>query len=88
MFITSGMRADHLLVAARTGGPGAAGVSLFLVDGEAPGLARTPLKKIGWWASDTAALYFDQVFVPEDRMVGEKNGGFTAFLLVMRARCT
>jgi acyl-CoA dehydrogenase len=76
MFITSGIRADHILVAARTGGPGAGGVSLFLVDGDAKGLARTPLKKIGWWASDTAALYFDQVFVPEDRMVGEENAGF------------
>lgn len=76
MFITSGIRADHILVAARTGGPGAGGVSLFLVDGDAGGLARTPLKKIGWWASDTAALYFDQVFVPEDRLVGEENAGF------------
>lgn len=76
MFITSGIRADHLLVAARTGGPGAAGVSLFLVDGHAKGLTRTPLKKIGWWASDTAALYFDDVFVPEARLVGEENRGF------------
>jgi acyl-CoA dehydrogenase len=76
MFITSGIRANHILVAARTGGPGAGGVSLFLVDGDSTGLARTPLKKIGWWASDTAALYFDEVFVPEDRMVGEENAGF------------
>jgi acyl-CoA dehydrogenase len=76
MFITSGMRADHLLVAARTGGPGASGVSLFLVDGDAPGLARTPLHKTGWWASDTAALYFDGVFVPDSRRVGPENGGF------------
>ncbi|MFM1987878.1 MAG: hypothetical protein RJA99_835 [Pseudomonadota bacterium] len=76
MFITSGIRADHLLVAARTGGPGAAGVSLFLVDGHAKGLARTPLKKIGWWASDTAALYFDEVFVPDERLVGEVDRGF------------
>jgi acyl-CoA dehydrogenase len=76
MFITSGMRADHLLVAARTGGPGAGGVSLFLVDGDAKGLARTPLKKIGWWASDTAALYFDEVFVSDDRLVGEVDRGF------------
>ena len=76
MFITSGIRADHILVAARTGGPGAAGVSLFLVDGASEGLARTPLKKIGWWASDTAALYFDEVFVPEERLVGEENQGF------------
>lgn len=76
MFITSGIRADHILVAARTGGPGAGGVSLFLVDGASTGLTRTPLKKIGWWASDTAALYFDEVFVPEDRLVGEENAGF------------
>ncbi len=76
MFITSGIRADHILVAARTGGPGAGGVSLFLVDGTSTGLTRTPLKKIGWWASDTAALYFDEVFVPEDRLVGEENAGF------------
>ena len=76
MYITSGMRADHYLVAARTGGPGAAGVSLFLVDRDAPGFSRTPLKKTGWWASDTAALYFDDVFVPRDRLVGEENRGF------------
>lgn len=76
MFITSGMRADWLLVAARTGGPGAGGVSLFLVDGASDGLERTPLKKIGWWASDTAALYFDEVFVPQERLVGEVDRGF------------
>ena len=76
MFITSGMRADWLLVAARTGGPGAGGVSLFLVDGASKGLARTPLKKIGWWASDTAALYFDEVFVPDERLVGDVDRGF------------
>jgi acyl-CoA dehydrogenase len=81
MFITSGIRADHILVAARTGGPGAAGISLLLVDGDAPGLQRTPLKKIGWWASDTAALYFDDVFVPRSRLVGEENRGWS---LVMR----
>ncbi len=76
MFITSGMRADWLLVAARTGGPGAGGVSLFLVDGGVKGLTRTPLKKIGWWASDTAALYLDEVFVPDERLVGEVDKGF------------
>jgi len=81
LFITSGMRADWLLVAARTGGPGAGGVSLFLVAGGSKGLARTPLKKIGWWASDTAALYFDEVFVPDERLVGEVDQGFR---LVMR----
>ncbi len=76
IYITSGMRADHYLVAARTGGPGAAGVSLFLVDRDMPGFTRSPLKKMGWWSSDTAALFFDDVFVPHDRLVGEENGGF------------
>jgi acyl-CoA dehydrogenase len=53
-FITSGMRADYLTVAVRTGGDGAGGVSLLLIEGDTPGLSRTKLKKMGWWASDTA----------------------------------
>lgn len=81
MFITSGMRADWILVAARTGGPGAGGVSFLLVPGDAKGLSRTPLKKTGWWCSDTAALHFDDVTVPADHLVGPENGGFP---LVMR----
>ncbi len=76
IYITSGMRADHYLVAARTGGPGAAGVSLFLVDRDWQGFSRSPLKKTGWGASGTAVLYFDDVFVPDARMIGEENGGF------------
>jgi acyl-CoA dehydrogenase len=76
IYITSGMRADHYLVAARTGGPGPAGISLFLVDRDTPGFSRTPLKKTGWWSSDTAALYFDDAFVPRERLVGEENAGF------------
>jgi acyl-CoA dehydrogenase len=76
IYITSGMRADYYLVAARTGGPGAGGISLFLVDRDTPGFTRTPLKKMGWWASDTAALYFDEMFVPHERLVGPENGGF------------
>src|ERR1700727_2357348 len=63
-FITSGMRADFLTVAVRTGGPGAGGVSLLCVEGDAPGLQRTSLKKMGWWASDTATLYFENCRVP------------------------
>jgi acyl-CoA dehydrogenase len=56
-FITSGMRADYYTVAVRTGGPGAAGVNLLLIERDRPGFSRTPLKKMGWWASDTATLY-------------------------------
>jgi acyl-CoA dehydrogenase len=76
MFITSAMRGDYTLVAARTGGPGASGISLLLVDNDSPGLLRTPLKKMGWWASDTAALHFDDVFVPDERLVGAENAGW------------
>ncbi|MBK5919989.1 acyl-CoA dehydrogenase [Rhodothalassium salexigens] len=80
-FISSGMRADYLTVAVRTGGEGAGGLSLLLVDGDAPGLARTALKKMGWWCSDTATLYFDDVRVPAERLVGKENQGFHAAMV-------
>lgn len=75
-FITSGMRADFITTAVRTGGDGRGGVSLLVVDGDSPGLARTSLKKMGWWSSDTATLYFDNVRVPAGNLLGEENGGF------------
>lgn len=80
IYITSGVRADYILVAARTGGPGAGGVSLFLINGEWQGVSRTPLRKTGWWASDTAQLFFDDVFVPDERMVGEEGRGFSLIM--------
>ncbi len=80
-FITSGMRADHYLVAARTSGAGAQGISLFLVDRDTPGFSRTPLRKTGWWCSDTAQLHFDDCPVGRDRLVGPLDAGFP---LVMR----
>ena len=80
-FITSGMRADFLTVAVRTGGAGAGGVSLLLVEGDAPGLQRTPLKKMGWWASDTATLYFENCRVPVANLIGEENSGFRTIML-------
>ncbi len=80
MFITSGMRADYYTVAVRTGGPGAAGVSLLLIERERDGFTRTPLKKMGWWASDTAALYFDGVRVPQANLIGEEGQGFKAIM--------
>jgi len=75
-FITSGLRADWLTVAVRTGGPGAAGLSLMAVPGDAVGLHRTPLKKMGWWCSDTATLHFDAVRVPAANLIGEPGSGF------------
>jgi acyl-CoA dehydrogenase len=79
-FITSGMRADYLTVAVRTGGPGAAGVSAMLIEGDSPGLTRTPLKKMGWWCSDTATLHFDNVRVPAAHLLGQENRGFEIFM--------
>ncbi len=72
-FITSGMRADYLTVAVRTGGEGAGGVSLLLIEGDTPGLSRTKLKKMGWWASDTATLHFDDCRVPVENLIGEEG---------------
>ena len=75
-FITSGLRADWLTVAVRTGGPGAGGISLIAVPGGSPGLQRTELDKMGWWCSDTAHLRFDGVRVPADHLIGPENAGF------------
>lgn len=81
MFITSGMRADWYTVAVRTGGPGAAGVSLLEIERDTPGFTRTELKKMGWWASDTAELHFDDCRVPANNLIGAEG---QAFPLIMR----
>jgi len=78
-FITSGLRADWITLAVRTGEPGArgaGGVSMLVVPGDAPGLERTRLDKMGWHASDTAHLRFDGVRVPARYLVGEEGAGF------------
>jgi acyl-CoA dehydrogenase len=76
-FITSGMRADWITVAVRTGeGRGAGGISMLLVPGDAIGLTRTRLTKMGWWCSDTAALHFDNVRVPARYLLGKEGAGF------------
>ena len=80
VFITSGVHADYITTAVRTGGPGLGGISLLLVPGDAPGLARTPLDKMGWRCSDTAALYFDGCRVPARNLLGEENHGFLAIM--------
>lgn len=79
VFITSGMRADFITVAVRTGdagSKGSSGISMILVPGDSPGLSRTRLEKMGWWCSDTAHLRFDGVRVPAGHLLGEEGGGF------------
>jgi len=76
-FITSGVRADFVTLAVRTGGPGAAGISLLVVDRGTPGFAvDRSLAKMGWRCSDTAELSFADVRVPTTQLVGEEGSGF------------
>lgn len=79
-FITSGMRADVYTVAVRTGPQGLGGISLLLVDKGLAGFSQTPLKKMGWWCSDTAHLVFDDVLVPAENLLGVENGGFMGIM--------
>ena len=81
MFITGGMRADYFTTAVRTGGDGTKGISLLLIPADSAGFSRTPLKKMGWWASDTAALYFDDVKVPKENLIGTENAGFIGIMM-------
>ena len=80
-FITSGLRADYLTVAVRTGGEGMGGISLLLIETDRPGITRTPLEKMGWWCSDTASIHFDAVRVPVANRIGDENHGFMGIML-------
>jgi len=76
-FITSGVRADYYTVAMRTGDPGFGGISLLLVEKDTPGFTvGRKFKKMGWWASDTAELFFEDCRVPAENLIGAENGGF------------
>jgi acyl-CoA dehydrogenase len=80
IFITSGMRADFVTTAVRTGGEGMSGLSLLVIETNAPGFSRSPLDKMGCWCSDTAALYFQDCRVPAANLLGPENGGFMAIM--------
>ena len=76
-FITSGVRADFVTTAVRTGRPGHAGLSLIVVDkGTAGFTVDRSLRKMGWHCSDTAELSYVDVRVPAANLVGEENSGF------------
>ncbi|KAA1190527.1 acyl-CoA dehydrogenase [Pseudohalioglobus sediminis] len=80
-FITGGMKGDYFVVGARTGDAGLLGISLFFVEWGTPGFSRTSLdRKMGWWASDQATLYFDDCRVPAANLMGAENRGFVAIM--------
>jgi len=76
-FITSGARADQVTLAVRTGGPGHKSISLLVVETDTPGFSVSKkLRKMGWWASDTAELALEDVRVPVENLLGGEGAGF------------
>ncbi|MFD0991407.1 acyl-CoA dehydrogenase family protein [Mariniflexile jejuense] len=77
-FITNGVYSDYLVVAAKTTpDSGNKGISIFLVDRTEVGLSATKLNKLGWRASDTGEIAFDNVKIPASNLLGEENKGFS-----------
>ncbi|MFH0845507.1 MAG: acyl-CoA dehydrogenase family protein [Pseudomonadota bacterium] len=80
-FITSGARADQLTGAVRTGGEGYPGISLLIIPSDTPGYSVSQkLKKMGWWASDTAQIFFEDCKVPAENLLGKEGQGFQAIM--------
>jgi alkylation response protein AidB-like acyl-CoA dehydrogenase len=76
-FITNGVYSDYLVVAAKTTPElGNKGISMFILDRDMPGISATKLDKLGWRASDTGEIAFDNVEVPAENLMGEENMGF------------
>jgi len=77
-FITNGVYCDYMIVAAKTTPElGNKGISIFLVDKATPGVSATKLNKLGWRASDTAEIAFDNVVIPASNLMGDENMGFS-----------
>jgi acyl-CoA dehydrogenase len=75
-FITGGVRADILVTAVKTTEDGGHHGISFLILERGPGVTSSPLRKLGWHASDTAEIAFDDVFVPEENLLGAEHQGF------------
>ncbi len=76
-FITNGVYSDYMVVAAKTNPElGNKGISMFVVDSDAKGVSATKLDKLGWRASDTGEIAFDNVKVPTNQLMGEEGKGF------------
>ncbi len=89
-FITGGVRARTLVTAVKTTAEGGHhGLSFLVIDNDppphpggrgAPGIDARPIAKLGWHASDTALIGFDDVFVPQENLLGSENGGFALIM--------
>lgn len=76
-YITSGSRADQLTCAVRTGGEGHHGISFLVISSDTPGYSVSKkLRKMGWWASDTSQIFFDNCRVPVKNLLGKEGQGF------------
>src|SRR5947208_12433676 len=76
MFITNGVRADFIVTAVKTTAEGGHHGISFLVIDRGPGVEASKIEKLGWHASDTALIAFDDVAVPAENLLGEENQGF------------
>ncbi|MDH7444917.1 acyl-CoA dehydrogenase family protein [Aquimarina sp. 2201CG14-23] len=77
-FITNGVYSDYLVVAAKTTPElGNKGISIFIMDRDTPGISATKLDKLGWKASDTGEIAFENVKIPLENLMGEENKGFS-----------
>jgi acyl-CoA dehydrogenase len=76
MFITNGVRADFYVTALKTTGEGGHhGLSFLIVD-KSDGVHASAIEKLGWHASDTGLIAFEDVFVPDENLLGRENEGF------------
>ena len=76
-FITNGVYSDYLIVAAKTDpSEKYKGISIFVVDRNTKGISATKLDKLGWRASDTGEIAFDNVEIPQENLLGEEGKGF------------
>jgi acyl-CoA dehydrogenase len=83
MFITNGVHADVVFVAARTDpeAKGSQGISMFIVERGTPGFSvGRQLEKMGWHCSDTAELVFEDCRIPAENLLGQENRGFYAIM--------
>jgi len=72
------MRADYVLTAVRTGGPGIGGLSLLLIDTALPGIQREPLEGLKWYNASMGSIRFEATRVPGDCLIGAENRAFQA----------